>query len=146
MKQKIEKIDLIVIHTFDTPSCFDGGLEECNQWHKERGFRDDKGDGMYCGYHYIIRKDGSIENARPIDRVGAHTFGENIESIGIAWVGGGGGKDDRTNPQKAAMADLLQALYKVLPSKKIRIRGHNDFANKECPNFNVKDEYWWLTR
>ena len=146
MRQKIEDIKLIVIHTFDTPPSFDGGLVECNEWHKERGFKDDNGNGMHCGYHYIIRKDGRIECARPIDRVGAHTAGVNLNSIGIAWVGGANGKDDRTNAQKAAMADLLQSLYKVLPSYGIIVRGHNDFSSKKCPNFNVKKEYWWLTQ
>mgnify|MGYP003331478960 FL=1 len=42
------------------------------------------------GYHFVIRNDanGTIERGRPVERKGAHTLGENSDSIGIAYVGG----------------------------------------------------------
>ncbi len=39
------------------------------------------------GYHYIIRRNGVIEQGRPENAIGAHTRGKNNVSIGIALTG-----------------------------------------------------------
>ena len=49
-------------------------------------------------------------------------------------------KDTRTPEQKDSLVTLMQELiYKY--NKDITIHGHNEFANKACPSFNVKSEY-----
>jgi len=37
------------------------------------------------GYHFYIRKDGSIYSGRPIDTVGAHVSGYNSVCIGVCF-------------------------------------------------------------
>lgn len=39
------------------------------------------------GYHYVIHKDGRIEQGRPEGTIGAHCYGYNQTSIGIVSVG-----------------------------------------------------------
>ena len=39
------------------------------------------------GYHYYIRKDGSIWEGRPVDMIGAHAQGSNSNSIGVCFEG-----------------------------------------------------------
>ena len=39
-------------------------------------------------YHYIIKRDGSIERGKPISQAGSHTPGHNSFSIGVCLVGG----------------------------------------------------------
>jgi N-acetylmuramoyl-L-alanine amidase len=49
-------------------------------------------------------------------------------------------KDTRTKQQKDSLVKLLQELiYKY--NKDMTIHGHNEFANKACPSFNVQKEY-----
>ena len=52
----MRKINLIVIHCSDTYARMDIGVNEIRQWHLQRGFND-------IGYHYVIRRDGAIEQA-----------------------------------------------------------------------------------
>jgi N-acetylmuramoyl-L-alanine amidase len=55
----MRKINLIVIHCSDTYARMDIGVNEIRQWHLQRGFND-------IGYHYVIRRDGAIEQGRRI--------------------------------------------------------------------------------
>lgn len=105
-------------------------------WHKSRGFK-------RIGYHYLIDLNGEVLKGRDIETIGAHCKNHNAHSIGIAYVGGlstdGTPKDTRTDEQKDALFCLLSSLHKQYP--KAKIYGHNDFANKACPCFDVKAEY-----
>lgn len=119
----------------------DIGKKEIDQWHRQRGFFNAE-TGLAIGYHFVIRRDGTIEEGRPVSVVGAHTQGHNSNSIGICLVGGV--KADRktaecnfTEDQWFALENLLRELmadYKLKPSQ---IHGHNEFAKKDCPCFNV---------
>ena len=73
--------DYIIIHCTATRPSQDIGFEEVNNWHRARGW-------IGCGYHFIIRSDGKIEDGRTTDAVGAHCRGQNHNSIGVAMVGG----------------------------------------------------------
>lgn len=47
-----------------------------------------KGQGWTCiGYHYVIRKDGTVEQGRPHWTVGAHAYMQNSHTIGIHVCG-----------------------------------------------------------
>jgi N-acetylmuramoyl-L-alanine amidase len=108
------------------------------RWHLKRGFND-------IGYHYLIHIDGTIEEGRPINKQGAHCSGQNRDSIGICYVGGMSkdmkkAKDTRTQAQKDSLIKLMHELiYKY--NKDMTIHGHNEYANKSCPSFIVKEEY-----
>ncbi len=93
------------------------------------------------GYHYVIKRDGTLENGRPIEQVGAHCSYHNQNSIGICLVGGVArdGKtpeDNFTKAQFDTLAGLIASLRKKFPGA--TIHGHNEFANKACPVFSVK--------
>ena len=108
----MRKINLIVIHCSDTYARMDIGVNEIRQWHLQRGFND-------IGYHYVIRRDGAIEQGRPIEKPGAHAAGYNTNSIGICYAGGKGDnnqpEDNRTPEQKQAMYDLVDSLKQQFP-------------------------------
>ena len=134
----MRKINKIVIHCTATPEGREHNVADIRRWHLKRGFSD-------IGYHYLIHIDGKIEIGRPLHRIGAHTSGENTGSIGIAYTGGMDkdmkkAKDTRTQAQKDSLVKLLHELiYKY--NKDMTIHGHNEFANKACPSFNVQEEY-----
>ena len=52
--------DYFIIHCSATKPSMDIGFEEINRWHKERGW-------LQCGYHFIIRRNGVIEDGRTTD-------------------------------------------------------------------------------
>lgn len=129
---KIRKIEKIIVHCSATSPSMDIGASVIRKWHvKDRGWSD-------IGYHYVIKRDGTIEPGRPLDRPGAHTRGHNHNSIGVCWVGGvddqNNPEDNRTEAQRLELARLVRALALQYDAT---IHGHREFANKACPSFDV---------
>jgi len=131
------KIDKIILHCAATPEGRDVKTETIKSWHvKGNGWSD-------IGYHFVIELDGAVKNGRPLHRSGAHTKGHNATSIGICYVGGMDKdkkpKDTRTEAQRKAMDQLIADLKMDHPTA--TIHGHNEFAAKACPSFDVSKEY-----
>lgn len=130
----MRRITEIIIHCTATKEGEDYTVDDIRRWHKERGFDD-------CGYHFVVRLDGTVEQGRPISIAGAHCKGHNANSIGIAYVGGldkdGRPKDTRTAAQRDALLCLVWRVKQAYPDAKVY--GHNAFANKACPCFDVSE-------
>lgn len=137
----MRNIDTVVIHCADTPSTMDIGAEEIRSWHvNDNGWKD-------IGYHYVIRRDGTIEKGRNIETVGSHVYGHNKNSVGICLIGGKPIKGQKrdinlfTVEQLESLETLLYNL-KALLQTSFKIVGHCDLDRKKtCPNFNVQK---WL--
>lgn len=125
-------IDKIIIHCSATPEGRNWTLKDIERDHKSKGYKK-------VGYHYVICLDGTIEKGRAESEVGAHCKGHNAKSIGICYVGGldknRRPKDTRTEAQRASMKRLIEELQERYPDA--GIHGHNEFANKACPCFDV---------
>jgi len=134
----MRKINKIIIHCTATPENREVSVETIREWHLARGFND-------IGYHYVIDLKGVVHIGRPITKRGAHTAYANKGSIGICYVGGmtkdmKHPKDTRTEAQKNSLIELMHELmYKY--NQDMTIHGHNEYANKACPCFDVKTEY-----
>lgn len=128
-------IKCLVVHCSATQAKANIGVKEITRMHRERGF-------LTVGYHYIIRRDGTVEKGREDTAIGAHAVGWNSQSLGICLVGGidpnGKPENNFTDDQFAALAELLQRLRKAYP--KASILGHRDLPNvkKDCPCFDVR--------
>lgn len=129
-------ITLIIIHCSAVRPNQSSSAAQIDQWHKKRGWK-------CIGYHYVIRRDGSIERGRPESMVEAHCLNHNQHSIGVCYEGGldanGKAADTRTPEQRASMRALLVELKQSNP--RALIMGHNVFANKACPCFDAAKEY-----
>ena len=129
-------ITLIIIHCSAVHPNQTSSAAQIDQWHKNRGWK-------CIGYHYVIRRDGSIERGRPESMVGAHCLNHNQHSIGVCYEGGldanGKAADTRTEAQKRSLRALLVELKQSYP--RALIMGHNVFANKACPCFDAAKEY-----
>ena len=135
----MRSITLILIHCSAVKPDQLSSVAQIDSWHRERGFK------FGVGYHYVIRRDGSIEAGRPEWMVGAHCVNHNKYSIGVCYEGGldarGQPADTRTAAQKATLRQLLTDLHRRYP--RAVIVGHHDLnPQKECPCIkNVAQEY-----
>ena len=128
----------IIIHCAYTPPSMDIGADEIRQWHLDRGWSD-------IGYHFVIRRNGSIETGRTQSVSGAHVKGHNWDSVGVCLVGGKAedSNTDEMNYTKEQMHSLwilVNRLKREYPDADVC--GHNEFdEHKTCPCFNVPA--WW---
>ena len=134
----MRNITLIVIHCSAVAPWQQSSAADIDRWHRERGWR------YGIGYHYVVRRDGSVETGRPLEQIGAHCQNHNKHSIGICYVGGldvqGRPADTRTPEQRVSLRQLLEKLHKMFPSA--LIIGHRDLnPMKSCPCFDAAREY-----
>jgi N-acetylmuramoyl-L-alanine amidase len=135
----------IVIHYSATPIERVYPYQQLEADHKARGFREG-------GYHFYIPRTGGWIEGRDLSQpgrfeIGAHSKGENDESIGICYEGGvtladrNTGFDTRTPRQKRDMIKLIDILKERYPNA--IVEGHRDMpgAATQCPGFNARE--WW---
>ena len=144
------EVNLIVVHCSATRVDRDITARDIDSFHRVCGFSS-------WGYHYYVRKDGSIEKMRDESEPGAHAYGHNRDSIGLCYEGGldvnGRPADTRTAAQNRTLVALLRSLRADYPGA--RIVGHRDLSpdvngngrvdkwerTKECPCFDAAEEY-----
>ena len=131
-------ITLIVIHCSAVKPDQQSSAAQIDSWHRQRGFH------LGIGYHYVIRRDGTLEMGRPEYMVGAHCKNHNQHSIGVCYEGGlnarGDPADTRTEAQKRTMRQLVDELRQRYP-KAIVVGHHNLNPLKACPCFDAVKEY-----
>ena len=125
--------DLIIIHHTGNPADDDCSAEQIHWSHLAQGWSG-------CGYHYIIRKDGTIEEGRPEWATGAHAEGCNWNSVGI-HVCGNFEIAEPTKAQIESTAYLVGYLcdkYGLIPTADT-VKGHRDLMPTACPGQNLYD-------
>lgn len=131
-------LNKIIIHCTATPEGRWHDVEDIRDWHVNgRGWSD-------VGYHFLVLLDGTVEEGRPVHRQGAHTRGHNANSIGICYVGGVdqdmNAKDTLNEDQEVALETLICDLRDEYGDD-LTIHGHNEFASKACPSFDVQEKF-----
>lgn len=139
----------IVLHCSATRAKQNVTAKEIRGWHKAQGWSD-------IGYHYVIRRDGTVEEGRrPDTSVGSHVAGWNSTTLGICLVGGLNNvtakpEDNFTGAQTLSCLNLCKDLLKKYP--KATILGHRDLSPdkdrdgivepqeylKACPCFDAR--------
>ena len=139
-----DSVSYIIIHCSATRETQDYTPEQLKRDHMARGFID-------VGYHFYIRKDGTVTQHRQLNEVGAHCRPFNRCSIGVCYEGGldanGKPKDTRTLKQRASLVGLILDLKQKFP--KAKIRGHNEMPGavpKACPCFVPSKEFAYLMK
>ena len=123
--------DQIVIHHTGNPTDDDLSAAEIDTSHKARGW-------SCIGYHYVVRKDGTVEIGRPHWTVGAHAYGHNSHTIGV-HVCGNFEEAVPTDEQIESLAMLLANLCTDygLPIDRDHIVGHRELMSTACPGRNL---------
>ena len=137
-----KKTEMIVVHCAATKPSMDIGYKEIRKWHVEDNGWDD------VGYHYIIKRDGTVEVARAEAFQGAHAPAVNSKSIAICLVGGmaedGDAENNFTLEQFLSLKDLIKKIKMTNPNI-VEVVGHCDVQENKpnCPGFNLKE---WLIK
>lgn len=124
------KTDMIVIHHVGIPDG-DTSAAAIHRAHLANGWAG-------IGYHYVIRKDGTIERGRPLATVGAHAEGQNYHTVGIN-VTGNFEKEIPTPAQIHSLEGLVAwicKIYSIVPGPST-IVGHRDVNSTDCPGRNL---------
>ena len=138
----MRSITLIVIHCSSVRPYQTSSAAQIDDWHKRRVTHGIHWKGI--GYHFVVRRNGTVEKGRPLWEPGAHVVGHNKYSIGICYEGGKDNADKdvdtRTPEQKKALRELLEKLHGQFPHAVIV--GHRDLApDRRCPCFDAVTEY-----
>ena len=134
-----QQTNLIVIHSSLTPATRDDGIEYLRSRHMRQGC-------IEVGYHFVIRRNGVIEQGRPIHATGSHCGDRDVDSSGICMIGGGDNKHkakgpDYTSAQMRTLAYVCLTLIRIYPAAEV-VGPHRTTPSTSCPVFNVAD--WWV--
>lgn len=119
-------LEYIVIH--HTANTSKETVEQIHNFHKNiNGWAG-------IGYHFYIRKDGTIYRGRPEKYVGAHCENYNSVSLGICCEGNFE-IEQPTEKQLTSLSELIQYLKKKYGN--VQVVGHRDLNATACPGKNL---------
>lgn len=107
-------------------AAMNGTVEDIHRVHKNNGWAG-------IGYHFYVRKDGSIYRGRPEWSIGAHASGSNYNSIGIC-AEGNFENEQMSDVQKNSIKELVSYLknkYNISI-----VQRHKDVSSTACPGKN----------
>lgn len=139
----MRKIKFIVLHCSDSDRLAHDDIATIREWHTLRGFTGPDGvRGTHddVGYHFFIRRDGTVEEGRKVENVGAHVQNHNKFSIGVCLSG-------RTfvdfhSPQFTAARKLVRELLQRFNLAESDVKLHRQLdSGKTCPNFTLA-QFW----
>ncbi len=78
---KPESVQFLILHSTNTTPKQNLDAKAIDRLHRGEG-------KLSIGYHFVITRQGSIQEGRKLDQIGAHHRGLNDRSIGICLVGG----------------------------------------------------------
>lgn len=113
----------IILHHAAAVTCT---AQQIHQWHLANGW-----SGI--GYHFFVRKDGSVYRGRPEDTVGAHAGSNNYDSIGVCFEGSFD-REQMPAAQKAAGKELVAYLKQKYGIS--QVQKHSDVNATGCPGGN----------
>lgn len=122
--------DYIALHHAAAITC---SAQDIDNWHKNNGW-----SGI--GYHYFVRKDGSIYRGRPERALGAHVSGMNNCSLGICAEGNYDTEKTMPIAQKGAILTLVKDVLSRYP--KAKVVGHRDIGSSDCPGKHYPLDYF----
>lgn len=122
-------VDRVFVHCSASDHPHHDNIATIRKWHvQDNGWSD-------VGYHYFIRKDGMLEEGRPLDRTPAAQRGHNTGTIAICLHG------LHEDAFTEAQFDRLRALCIEINNAyngKVTFHGHREVASKACPVFDYK--------
>lgn len=128
----MRKIKRIFVHCSASPHELNGRLVDAQmmrEWHLKRGWSD-------IGYHIVVVKDGTIQQGRPLEEIGAGAKGNNKDSVHVVVTG----DDCFTMAQMVSLKAVLKMLMTKFHLNQKDVYGHYQVnPGKTCPNFTIEE-------
>lgn len=141
IKNITREVTEVIVHCSDTYTNTNIGSEELNKISNSLGE-----NGI--PYHYVIRRDGSLQRGRPVNNEGTHTISHNEYTIAVCFVGGINApsgtpnavgyrsSEALTRSQMRTFYEFCKAFYMYYPGG--QILGHSDVeVDQYDPGFDV---------
>ncbi len=145
------RLQYLVIHCTATREGREVSADEIRRWHTDPVSKGGRG-WKQVGYTDMVHLDGSIERLvgnnedAEVDpweitngARGYNSISRHIVYVGGYAVDGQTKKDTRTPAQREALASYVRDFHRRFP--RVKIVGHNQLSDKECPCFDVSG---WL--
>ena len=113
----------IILHHAAAVTCTP---QQVHQWHLANGWTG-------IGYHFFVRKDGTVYRGRPEDTVGAHAGNNNYDSLGVCFEGS---FDRETMPDAQLRAGQELVAYLKQKYGISTVQRHSDVNATGCPGGN----------
>ena len=110
----------IILHHAAAATCT---ADQIHAWHLANGWAG-------IGYHFFVRKDGSVYRGRPEDTVGAHAGSNNYDSIGVCFEGSFD-KEQMPEAQRRSGTELVAYLKRKYGVT--QVQKHSDVNATGCP-------------
>jgi N-acetylmuramoyl-L-alanine amidase len=135
------EITTIILHWSDTESNKHLTANDIDDMQRAMG-------AEKIGYHYVIRRDGTLQRGRSPEEQGDHTQRGNARTLAVVMVGGYNcptgtvnpaqyqGADSLTPAQYTTLETLLEVYYTYYPGG--QVLGHNDLEDVPDPGFDVR--------
>ena len=133
-KRKITKY--IVVHSTKTKPNETVTIQTVDEWHRKKG-------KLKVGYHFFIKRDGTIECGRSPNKIGSHVREFDSESIAICLAGGLNTRGIIAPDYSKEQIESLYVLIKTLKHMyfNAEVVGHRDLEKTDCPSFDIST--WW---
>lgn len=102
--------------------------EDIHRWHLNNGWEG-------AGYHFLVRKDGKVYRMRSEEKIGAHAYMNNYNSIGICFEGNFE-VEEMPGVQVQSGKELVAYLKNKYHINKVQ--GHRDVNSTSCPGRNFR--------
>lgn len=128
-KKPARPVTRIFVHCSASDNPAHDNVATMDAWHKERGW-----SGV--GYQYFIRKDGTLELGRDLEKIPAAQEHNNVGTIAICLHGLSVEKFT-----EAQFATLKGLCYQINEAYKhdVTFHGHCEVAAKACPVYSYRD-------
>jgi N-acetylmuramoyl-L-alanine amidase len=139
MSNKRKDTSYVIIHSSNTTPVQILDVKDLDTEHRKKGL-------LSCAYHYVIKRDGTVQEGRDILLSGVHIEGNpditNKNSIGVCLIGGKSLKNgtpdcNYTFKQYTSLVSLIKELKDKYT---VSVLGHRDVEKSTlCPNFDVAE-------
>jgi N-acetylmuramoyl-L-alanine amidase len=121
-------VDRVFLHCSASDRPEHDNVDTMRDWHLARGWSD-------VGYHFFIRKDGTVEDGRSVELTPAAQGGNNTGTIAICLHGLA--EENFTSDQFRSLIDLCKEIS-ISYANLITFHGHCEVSAKACPVFPYK--------
>lgn len=122
------QVDRVFLHCSASDRPEHDNVATMRDWHLARGWSD-------VGYHFFIRKDGTVEDGRSVEITPAAQGGNNTGTIAICLHGLA--EENFTADQYRSAIDLCTEISTAYAGM-VTIHGHCEVSAKACPVFPYK--------